>query len=171
MVGPTAQSLVRHLTSSGQTVATAESLTGGLVGAAFTDVPGASACFRGGVIAYATELKHELLGVDEGLVVEHGVVSEPCAAAMAAGVRALLGVTWGVSTTGVAGPETQEGHPPGTVFVAVSGPPAGGGLTSWVRRLSLEGDRGEIRAAAGEAALRLLAEALDSRKHGTSPRG
>ena len=93
-----------RLRADGQTVAVAESLTGGLVAAALTDVPGSSAVFRGGVVAYATELKADLLGVDAVMLRRHGAVYPPVAAAMAQGVRARLGATYGVATTGVAVP-------------------------------------------------------------------
>ena len=99
-----ATEIIRLLTLAGDTVAAAESLTGGLVAAALTDVPGASNAFRGGVVAYATELKAELLGVDVGMLKRHGPVYAPVAAAMADGVRRRLGATIGVSTTGIAGP-------------------------------------------------------------------
>src|SRR5579862_2204424 len=103
VAGPEARELATEiiglLTKSGQTVATAESLTGGLVAAALTDVPGSSNAFRGGVVAYATELKAQLLGVDPGLLERHGPVQAPVAAAMADGVRDRLGSTIGVATT------------------------------------------------------------------------
>src|SRR5258708_21980260 len=118
VAGPEARELAAEiiglLTGSGQTVATAESLTGGLVAAALTDVPGASNAFRGGVIAYATELKARLLDVDGHMLDLHGAVYAPVAAAMAAGVRDRLGATIGVATTGVAGPDPHGRQPPGT---------------------------------------------------------
>lgn len=104
------------------TLATAESLTGGRLAAALTAVPGASATYRGGVVAYASEVKVEVLGVPREVVETVGVVSAQCAAAMAQGVRRLVGATYGVATTGVAGPTEQEGKPVGTVYVAVAGP-------------------------------------------------
>ncbi|WP_432088230.1 CinA family protein [Streptomyces sp. bgisy095] len=110
------------LAERGQTLAVAESLTGGLVAAELTGVPGASASFRGSVTAYATALKHELLGVDAVLLAERGAVDPEVASQMAAGVRARLGADWGIATTGVAGPEPQDGQPVGTVYVAVAGP-------------------------------------------------
>lgn len=137
------------------TVATAESLTGGRLGALLTAVPGASITYRGGVIAYATDLKVSLLGVPVALVAEHGVVSAPCAAAMAEGVRSLTGSTYGLATTGVAGPDLQEGRPPGTVFVGVSGP----GGTSTVA-LNLGGDRGAIIERTCREALSALADLI-----------
>lgn len=110
------------LRGEGSTVAVAESLTGGLLAAALVDVPGASATFRGSVTAYATELKASVLGVDEGLLAVHGPVHPVVARQMAEGVRRLLGATYGVATTGVAGPDPQDGQPVGTVHLAVAGP-------------------------------------------------
>ena len=98
-------------------MATAESITGGRLGARLTDGAGSSARLLGAVVSYATEVKISVLGVPEALVDDHGVVSEECARSMAERVRALLGTTYGVSTTGVAGPDTQEDQPVGTVFV------------------------------------------------------
>ncbi|MFJ4440327.1 CinA family protein [Streptomyces sp. NPDC088923] len=107
---------------AGWTVAVAESLTGGLVAAELTAAPGASAAFRGSVTAYETELKHRLLGVDTALLAREGAVHPEVAAQMASGVRDALGADWGAATTGVAGPEPQDGRPVGTVYVAVAGP-------------------------------------------------
>lgn len=118
----TAAEVLRLLTVRGETLAVAESLTGGLVAAEITATPGASQAFRGSVTAYATELKHELLGVDATLLAERGAVDPLVAAQMASGVRQALGADWGIATTGVAGPEPQDGQPVGTVFVAVDGP-------------------------------------------------
>jgi PncC family amidohydrolase len=128
------------LRAGGQTVATAESLTGGRLAVALTDTPGASETYLGGVVTYATELKASVLDVDEAIIAEHGVVSAECARAMASGIRALTGSGWGISTTGVAGPTDQEGKPPGTVFVGISGP----GLLEAVA-LELSGDRAQIQ--------------------------
>lgn len=141
----------RGLTERGLTLATAESLTGGAVGAALTSVPGASAVYVGGLIAYATRLKVELLGVPLEIVYGDGVVSAACARAMAAGVRTAFGADVGVSTTGVAGPDRQEGKPAGTVFVAVAD-----ARGEAVRPLRLSGSRDVIRAASVEAALALV---------------
>ncbi len=140
-----------RLQSGGQTVAVAESLTGGLVAAALTDVPGASAAFRGGVVAYATELKAQLLGVDAVMLRRHGAVYPQVAAAMAQGVRARLGATYGVATTGVAGPEPSDGQPVGTAHIAVSVAD-----DTVVRTIALAGDRHEIRRLTVEHALGLL---------------
>jgi nicotinamide-nucleotide amidase len=146
-----ATEVIGMLIQGGRTVATAESLTGGLVAAALTDVPGSSAAFRGGVVAYATQLKAELLGVDAGMLAEHGPVYAPVAAAMADGVRARLGATVGVATTGVAGPGPQDGQPAGTVHVAVS---LDGDTV--VRTMGLAGDRDEVRKLTVERVLGLL---------------
>ncbi len=153
----TAAALIATLTGRGQTVAVAESLTGGLVAAALTGVPGASAVFRGAVVAYATELKAALLGVDPGLLAEHGAVCPEVAGAMAVGVRARLGATFGLATTGVAGPDPAEGKPVGTVYIAASTGESGrpGGETQ-VRRLALRGNRNDIRGQTVAHVLALL---------------
>ncbi|WP_369217489.1 CinA family protein [Streptomyces flavofungini] len=121
----TAAELVRLLTARGETVAVAESLTGGLVAAGLTAVPGASKVFRGSVTAYATDLKRDVLGVDGTLLEERGAVDAEVARQMARGVRAALRADWGIATTGVAGPDPQDGQAVGTVFVAVAGPESG----------------------------------------------
>jgi PncC family amidohydrolase len=146
----------RLLAGRGATVAVAESLTGGLLGSTLTDMSGASRTFRGGILAYATELKASLLDVPAPLLSAEGAVSAQVAAAMAAGVRDRLRATYGVALTGVAGPDPQDGKAPGTVFVGVAGP-AGG----HVRELALEGDRQAIRSGAVRAALLLLREVLE----------
>ncbi|MGV9316103.1 CinA family protein [Streptomyces sp. NPDC003691] len=135
-----------------QTLAVAESLTGGLVAAGLTAVPGSSRSFRGSVTAYATELKRTLLGVDGTLLAQRGPVDSEVARQMAAGVRAALGADWGLATTGVAGPGPQDGRPAGTVFVAVSGP--GGNEKSAALRLN--GSRAEIRRESVRSVLELL---------------
>jgi nicotinamide-nucleotide amidase len=138
-----------------QTVAVAESLTGGLLGATITTIPGASVVFRGGIIAYATELKAALLGVPAGLLARYGPVHPDVAAAMAAGVRDRLGATFGMATTGVAGPDPADGKPPGTVHIAVSAGPV-----PVTRELVLAGGRDEVRRDTVEQALRLLWQVL-----------
>jgi nicotinamide-nucleotide amidase len=138
-----------------QTVAVAESLTGGLLGAAITTVPGASVVFRGGVIAYATDLKAQLLGVSAALLAARGAVDPDVAGAMAEGVRDRLGAAIGVATTGVAGPDSADGKPPGTVHIAVS---AGDGPV--IRTLALAGTRDEVRRETVERSLRLLWDVL-----------
>jgi nicotinamide-nucleotide amidase len=146
-----AATIISQLSDQEATVATAESITGGRLAARITDVPGSSAVYAGGVVSYATAVKVEVLGVPEALVAEHGVVSEACARSMAEGVRALLRTSYAVSTTGVAGPDTQDGQPVGTVFIGVAGPDG-----TEVVQLALEGDRGEIQAAAVGGALSAL---------------
>jgi nicotinamide-nucleotide amidase len=144
------------LRAGGHTVATAESLTGGRLAVHFTDTPGASETYLGGVVTYATELKASVLDVPPDLIDEHGVVSGACAKAMATGVRKLTGSTFGVSTTGVAGPDEQEGKPAGTVFVGISGP----GLLEVVE-LGLEGDRTSIQEGTCAKALEALGAILE----------
>jgi len=153
--GSVAARVLEALAGRGETLATAESLTGGLLSARLTDVPGASRSFVGGVVSYATRVKVSVLGVPPGVVEEHGVVSEECALAMAHGVRDRLDATWGLATTGVAGPDQQEGRAVGTVWVAIAGPAA-----PTARLLSLGGDRAAIRQASCVAALELLAHEL-----------
>ncbi|HEX5918310.1 MAG TPA: CinA family protein [Nocardioides sp.] len=158
----TAARVLEALAARGETLATAESLTGGLLSAQLTDVPGASRSFVGGVVSYATRVKVSLLGVPDVLVETYGVVSGECAGAMAQGARRALGATWAAATTGVAGPDEQEGKPVGTVWVAVAGP--SGGVD---RRLALSGgDRLAIRRATCDAALELLEEQIAAVKSG-----
>ncbi|MFJ6297220.1 CinA family protein [Streptomyces griseoviridis] len=164
-----AADVVRLLTVRGWTLAVAESLTGGLVAADLTSVPGASQAFRGSVTAYATDLKQRLLDVDATLLAQRGAVDAQVAAQMAAGVRTALGADWGIATTGVAGPDAQDGQPVGTVFVAVAGPTgtdsgsAGGGK---VAALRLNGDRTEIRKESVRSVLGLLLTELLSEQTG-----
>lgn len=117
-----AEEVLAALERAHATLATAESLTGGLVGATVTEVPGASRVFRGGVVVYATDMKATLLGVDPAVLAAHGAVHGTVAAQMAAGVRDRFDATYGLALTGVAGPDPQDGQPPGTLFVAVAGP-------------------------------------------------
>ena len=151
MTGGSALDVIDALRGTGQTVATAESLTGGLLCATLVDVPGASDVLRGGVVAYLAETKSDVLGVDPALVERVGTVHPDVAAAMAEGAIRVMGSTWGVATTGVAGPESSEGKPVGTVHVAVAGP---GGVET--KDLSLHGDRRLVREQAVDAALSLL---------------
>lgn len=143
------------LGAAGQTVAVAESLTGGLLGAELSTRPGSSQTFRGSAVVYATDLKHSLVGVPEGVLAQHGAVSAQTAAALATGARERLGADWGVGVTGVAGPTEQEGQPVGTVFLAVSGP-----SRIDARALRLPGDRDRVRLLAVTSALDLLRRAL-----------
>jgi nicotinamide-nucleotide amidase len=141
-----------RLRTGGMTVATAESCTGGLVGARITSVPGSSAAYLGGIVAYDNRVKEAQLGVPAGILAAHGAVSEPVAAAMADGVRTRFGSDWALAVTGVAGPDggTPE-KPVGLVWIAVAGPE---GTTA--RQLRLFGGRDEVRARAADAALTLL---------------
>jgi nicotinamide-nucleotide amidase len=144
-----------------QTVATAESLTGGRLGMLLTETPGSSSTYAGGVVAYATRLKVELLGVPQGVVDRHGVVSAECARAMAVGIRDLTGATYGISTTGVAGPEPQEDKPPGTVFVGLAGPASETSIS-----LELVGSRYEIRDRTCAEAVSALSAMLTGNNEG-----
>jgi PncC family amidohydrolase len=140
------------LLERGETVGCAESLTGGDLASMLSATPGASGTFVGGVVSYATELKRRLLAVTA-----EEVVSGECALQMAIGARDLLRVDWALATTGVAGPDLQEGQPAGTVFVGLAGHE-----TARFVRLDLTGDRVEIRSGACGAALDLLlVEVLD----------
>lgn len=140
----------------GETLTVAESLTGGMLAATLTGVPGASAVFRGGVVAYATDLKTGVLGVPAAVVDAAGVISAEAAEAMAQGARGRLRSTYALSTTGVAGPDEQERRPPGTVFVAVAGP---GGVETLALRLP--GDRAAVREGTCREALLLLGRTLE----------
>ncbi|MGA4990039.1 CinA family protein [Nonomuraea bangladeshensis] len=142
----------------GATLAVAESLTGGLIGATVTAVPGASRVFRGGVISYATELKRDLLGVPGELLEREGAVHPEVAAAMARGVARVCAASYGMAVTGVAGPEPQDGRPVGTVFVAVAGP----GGQVWGRELRLEGSRERIRVETVHEVVDLLSSVLQA---------
>lgn len=154
-----AAELVAALTARGWTLGVAESLTGGALAAEIVSVPGASATLLGGVVAYATPVKASLLRVDAALLDEHGPVHPLVAEQMAEGVREVVGVTGraadvGVSTTGIAGPDSPDGQPVGTVHIGVATP-------SRVRAFSLrfDGDRASIRAQTVDAAIeKLLAE-------------
>lgn len=148
--------LVVLVRERGATLATAESLTGGLVGSALTDVPGISEIYRGGVVVYATDLKATLAGVPGDLLARCGPVHPETAAAMATGVRERLDATYGVATTGVAGPDPQDGIDPGTVYVACAGPTG-----VLVRKLSLGGGRIAVRRGSVDAALALAADVVE----------
>jgi nicotinamide-nucleotide amidase len=138
------------------TLATAESLTGGLLGGRVTAVAGSSAYYLGGVVAYATEAKAALLGVGRDLLATQGPVSEPAAAAMAEGARRAFGADLGLATTGVAGPTEQDGRPVGTLCLGVAD--AAGTATATMRA---PGDRAQVRAWAATVALDLLRRRLE----------
>ncbi|MFC6285749.1 CinA family protein [Nocardioides sp. GCM10027113] len=143
------------LRAAGRTVATAESLTGGRLAARLTAVPGSSDAYVGGVVSYATALKVSLLEVPQALADRHGVVSAECARAMAEGVRRATGASYGVSTTGVAGPGPQDGVPAGTVYVGLAGPDGSAALA-----LELPGGRHTVQDRTCEEALSAFADML-----------
>ncbi|HYI54220.1 MAG TPA: CinA family protein [Microlunatus sp.] len=166
-----AGAVVAALRERSQTLATAESLTGGLVGATLTAVPGASAVYRGGLIVYATELKAELARVSPQTLAADGPVAASTAAQLARGAADVCGADWGLATTGVAGPDPQDGHPVGQVYVAVAGPPSdevpegsteGDQVGVQVQELSLVGDRWAIRDQTTRAVLQLLLDRLQA---------
>ena len=150
-----ATTAVGMLIAGGQTVGTAESVTGGLVAAALTAVPGASAVVRGGIVAYAADLKSSLLSVPADLIERVGTVHPDVALAMASGARTRLGATVGVATTGVAGPDPADDQPVGTVHIAVST-----SARAIHEALLLSGDRPEIRQNTVDQLLDLLVRAL-----------
>lgn len=152
-VNPRAVAAVDSLRARGWTLGTAESLTAGLLAATVAEVPGASAVLRGGLIVYATDLKATLADVPESTLTHHGAVSAETACALADGAVARCGADVGIGLTGVAGPDRQEGHPVGTVYLGLRMP----GANTWSVALSLAGGRAEIRSAACAEALELLA--------------
>ena len=151
--------VITLLRERGETVATAESLTGGRLAAALTAVPGASKNYVGGVVAYATSVKEELLGVSPELVERYGVISAECALAMARGAAAVTGASWGIATTGVAGPDEQDGQSVGTVYLGLA-------FGDKVRAIpiTLTGDRAQIRAQTVVHALEAVSELMESTK-------
>jgi nicotinamide-nucleotide amidase len=151
------------LTERGETLATAESLTGGLVGSRVTDVPGASAYFDRGFVTYAYDAKRELLGVSRESLDAEGAVSATVAEQMAAGARDRADTTWGVATTGIAGPGGGSAEKPvGLVYVGVAYAAPWGTEASFVRteRLVLDGDRGQIKETAVKVALEALVRSI-----------
>ncbi len=147
-----AAQVIARLRAAGTTLAVAESLTGGLLGAELVTVPGASAVFRGGALTYATDSKASVLGVDAALLAAAGPVHPQVAVQMADGARSLFGADLALATTGVAGPGAADGHPAGTVYVARTG----GDRPAAVRGLLLTGPRPAVRAAVVQVALALL---------------
>lgn len=149
----------KFLAARGETLAVAESCTGGLLAGQITDVPGASAYFLGGVVAYSNAAKVNLLGVSPEVLRTRGAVSPECARAMAAGARERFGATYALATTGIAGPGggTPE-KPVGLVHVALVSPDG-----AWAEEHRLPGGRAEVRRRACEAALALLLRHLEGR--------
>ncbi len=156
--------VLSRLVLRGETLATAESFTGGLLAASLTSVPGSSGAYRGGLVPYATALKVSMAGVPLETVREHGAVSAQTAVALAEGARAAAGATWGIATTGVAGPDEQEGRPVGTVHLAVAGPD---GTTVLSRRVP--GDRERVRVLSGVTLLDQLRRRLDRAEANGAP--
>lgn len=157
-----AREVVQLLKEAGQTLAVSESLTGGGVMATLTSVEGCSAVFRGGVVSYATPLKQHLLNVDGNLIAEHGVIHSDVAAQMAAGARTvtthhdMTETSWGIGTTGVAGPDPQDGKPVGMVFIGVASANGARGFGPF----SFPGTRERVREATIVEALSLLREEI-----------
>lgn len=141
-----------RLVAQGQTLATAESCTGGMIAARLTDRAGSSAYFLGGVVVYSNALKTALLGVPEALLARHGAVSAEVAGAMVRGARRNLGADWAVAVTGVAGPGASEAKPAGLVYLAVAGPHR----VLVVERQDFSGGRAAVRRQTVERALELL---------------
>jgi nicotinamide-nucleotide amidase len=150
-----ASEAIGALREAGATVATAESLTGGLVCATLVSVAGASDVVLGGIVAYAPAAKTGLLGVDATLIASRGTVDTEVAVQLAIGACERFGATYGLSTTGVAGPDPSEGKPVGTVHIAVAGP---GGVSA--TELRLDGDRDTIRTRTVDAVLSQLVATL-----------
>lgn len=164
--------VVHTLTARRQTVATAESITGGIVVGALTGVAGASTAVRGGICAYQADVKNELVGVAPQSLAT-GAINEQVAGELAAGARERLRSTWGFGTTGAAGPDPTLDAEVGTVFIAVAGPrPPGGSALGdpdpvvHVRKLSLSGDRAQIRTHTAVAVLELFLELSADRVSG-----
>lgn len=166
---PAAREVIAAATERSLTVATCESLTAGLVAASLADVPGASAVLRGGLVTYATGLKHSLAGVDADLLSERGAVDPDVALQMARGAAQVCDADFGVSCTGVAGPDPQDGKPVGRVYIGLW--EAGGGSAGdagagdgegrgRVERFDFSGSRAQIRSQVVDACLELLAAAV-----------
>jgi nicotinamide-nucleotide amidase len=165
--GPIAARAHQALRARGETVAAAESLTAGLFCATLASVPGASATLRGGAVVYATDLKAVLAGVPEELLAAHGPVSPQTAAALAEGIRARCGATWGIGLTGVAGPDPVDGHGAGRVYLGIAD-----GRWTDVAELDLPGDRQQVRTEAVTAAFEGLLARLTGNagpEHGVTP--
>lgn len=150
------QTCLNLLRQAGKTLATAESCTGGYIAKRMTDLPGSSAVFVGGVVAYTVPVKEQLLGVPAGLIERCGVVSVEVATAMAEGVRARLGSSFGIGVTGLAGPDGDgSNRPVGLVYVALSN-----GDNTWVRAIQQTGERERVRYIAGHHAFDMLRRVL-----------
>lgn len=156
-VSELATQLIKTFSVRGLMVGTAESLTGGLLGATLTSIPGSSSTYAGGIIAYSRDAKTALADVPRSVLDTYSVVSEQTAVEMALGAQRRLDADWVVAVTGVAGPDPQEGHEPGEVWIAIVGPVIGAlGQTIQVHRYQFEGDRQAIRQQTVEAGLTRL---------------
>lgn len=149
-----ASRIIDELRRRRESLAVAESLTGGGLGAAITSIPGSSDVFLGGVIAYQLSVKRQLLKVPDSLIKEFGVVSEEVAVAMADGLRELFGTTWAIATTGVAGPGPSDGVAAGTVWIAIRGP------INQSTELAIQGEREVVRNASVSSAITAFARIL-----------
>jgi nicotinamide-nucleotide amidase len=149
-----AKNVIASLEARGETLSVAESITAGGLGSAITSMPGASQVFLGGVIAYSNDVKINILGIDSALIDKFSVVSEEVAIAMADAVRAKFGTTWGIATTGIAGPGDYLGMPEGRVWVAISGP------VNQTIQLQLDSGREGIRTGAISSAIGTFARIL-----------
>jgi len=140
LVNDLAYEIIQELGQRHLTISVAESLTGGLVAASLTQIPGASVVFKGGIIAYGDEIKQQVLKVDPALITKFTSISDPVAQSMATNVREIMNTDIGIATTGVAGPDKSDGFAPGIVFVAISI-----GDHKICQKLELVGDRTQIR--------------------------
>jgi nicotinamide-nucleotide amidase len=152
-----ANTVVAYLEDRGETVAVAESLTAGGLGHALTYTPGASKVFMGGIIAYTNEVKENILGIDPALIAEFSVVSEEVANAMADAAKAKFGTTWGIATTGIAGPGDHQGISEGTVWISIRGP------INQTVQLQLDSGREAVRTGAISSAIGTFARILSYR--------
>lgn len=155
--GPDLKKIVADALAAGITVATAESLTAGMVCSELGSIPGASGMLNGAVVAYRNSVKEDVLGVSGELLSANGSVDANVARQMAQGVRRLTGASLAVSTTGVAGPEPHDGQPVGTIFIGLADE-----YGAWSQRYEIAGTRAEIRAQACRYALLQLHQAIDA---------
>ena len=152
-----ANTVIAYLEDRGETVAVAESLTAGGLGHALTFTPGASKVFFGGIIAYTNDVKINFLGINPSLIEEFSVVSEEVANAMADAAREKFGTTWGIATTGIAGPGDHQGIPEGTVWISIRGP------INQTLQLQLDSGREAVRTGAISSAIGTFARILSYR--------
>lgn len=154
-----AKTIIETLKARGETVSVAESLTGGGLGQALTQIPGASEVFLGGIVAYTSDVKVNFLGVSQRVIDEFTVVSEEVAIAMAEGAQKRIGSTWAISTTGIAGPGDYMGIREGTVWIAIAGP------MNQTLQLTLDGGRDAVRQGAISSAIGNFSRILSYRSN------